>query len=50
MLDYVYHALESAQSVFPRHRSGLLFAVLVLSFLTALEMIEVMSMCRFWRV
>ncbi len=49
MLSYVYHALESFQSVFSRHRSWLLFAAVVLSFLAAPEMIGVTSMCRFWR-
>jgi hypothetical protein len=49
MLRYVYHALESFQSVFSRHRSWLLFAAVVLSFLAAPEMIGVTSMCRFWR-
>ncbi|MFZ0257646.1 MAG: hypothetical protein WAN46_18850 [Gammaproteobacteria bacterium] len=48
MLRYVYHALESFQSVFSRHRSWLLFAAVVLSFLAAPEMIGVTSMCRFW--
>lgn len=48
MLRYVYHGLESFQSVFSRHRSWLLFAAVVLSFLAAPEMIGVTSMCRFW--
>ena len=48
MLRYVYHALESFQSVFSRQRSWLLFAAVVLSFLAAPEMIGVTSMCRFW--
>jgi hypothetical protein len=49
MLGYVYHALESFQTSFSRHRSWLLFAAVVLSFLAAPEMIGVTSMCRFWR-
>ena len=48
MLNYVYHALKSFQSVFSRHRSWLLFAAVVLSFLATPEMIGVTSMCRFW--
>jgi len=48
MLRYVYHALESFQSVFSRQRSWLLFAAVVLSFLATPEMIGVTSMCRFW--
>jgi hypothetical protein len=48
MLRYVYHALESFQSVFSRQRSWLLFAAVVLSFLAAPEMVGVTSMCRFW--
>ena len=48
MLRYVYHALKSFQSVFSRHRSWLLFAAVVLSFLAAPEMIGVTSMCRLW--
>ena len=48
MLGYVYHALESFQSVFSRRRTWLLFAAVVLSFLAAPEMIGATSMCRFW--
>jgi len=48
MLRYVYHALESFQSVFSRRSTWLLFAAVVLSFLAAPEMIGVTSMCRFW--
>ena len=48
MLSYIYHALESFQSVFSRQRSWLLFAAVVLSFLATPEMIGVTSMCRFW--
>ena len=48
MLRYVYHALESFQSVFSRQRSWLLFVAVVLSFLAAPEMIGVISMGRFW--
>jgi hypothetical protein len=48
MLGYVYHALESFQSVFSRRRTWLLFAAVVLSFLAAPELIGVTSMCRFW--
>ena len=50
MLRYVYHGLESFQSVFSRHRSWLLFAAVVMSFLAAPEMMGVSSICRFWRV
>jgi len=48
MLGYVYHALESFQSVFSRRRTWLLFAAVGLSFLAAPEVIGVTSMCRFW--
>ncbi len=48
MLRYVYHGLESFQSVFSRHRSWLVFAAVAMSFLAAPEMIGVTSMCRFW--
>ena len=48
MLRYVYHTLESFQSVFSRQRSWLLFTAVALSFLAAPEMIGVTSMCRFW--
>ncbi len=50
MLGYIYHALEHFQSAFSRQRSWLLFGAVVLSFLSAPEMIGVTSMCRFWRV
>ena len=43
MLKYLYHALESFQSVFSRQRRWLLFAAVVLGFLAAPEMIEVTS-------
>ena len=49
MLSYLYHALESFQSVFSQQRVWLLFVAVVLSFLAAPEMIGVTSMCRFWR-
>ena len=50
MLGYIYHGLEHFQSAFSRQRSWLLFGAVVLSFLTAPEMIGVTSMCWFWQV
>lgn len=48
MLTYVYHALGSFRSVFSRHRTWVLFVMVVLGFLGATEMIGVSSFCRFW--
>jgi hypothetical protein len=48
MLTYMYHALGSFRSVFSRHRTWVLFVMVVLGFLGATEMIGVSSLCRFW--
>src|SRR5437899_8906937 len=48
MLTYVYHALGSFRSTFSRHRTWLVFVMIVLGFLGATEMIGVSSLCRFW--
>jgi hypothetical protein len=48
MLTYLYHALGSFRSVFSRHRTWLLFVMVVLGFLGATEIIGVSSLCRFW--
>ncbi len=50
MLNYLYEALRHFRSGFSRQRSGLLFCVVVISFIAAPEMIGVTSMCRFWLV
>lgn len=47
MLTYVYHAHGSFRSVFSRHRTWVLFVMVVLGFLGATEMIGVSSFCRF---
>jgi hypothetical protein len=48
MHAYMYHALGSFRSVFSRHRTWLLFVIVVLGFLGATEMIGVSSLCRLW--
>ena len=46
--QYIYHHLESFQSVFSRSGTGLLFCAVVIGFMGAGEMIGVTSLCRFW--
>jgi len=48
MLAYIYHALSSFRSVFSRHRTWVLFVMIVLGFLGATEMLGISSFCRFW--
>jgi hypothetical protein len=48
MLAYIYHALSSFRSVFSRHRTWVIFVMIVLGFLGATEMIGISSFCRFW--
>ncbi len=48
MLTYTYHALSTFRSVFSRHRTWVVFVMIVLGFLGTTEMIGVTSFCRFW--
>ena len=48
MLAYIYHALRSFRSVFSRHRTWVVFVMIVLGFLGATEMLGMASFCRFW--
>lgn len=48
MLIYIYHALSTFRSVFSRHRTWVIFVMIVLGFLGATEMIGISSLCRFW--
>jgi hypothetical protein len=48
MLAYVYHALSTFRSVFSRHRTWVVFVMLVLCFIGATEMLGISSFCRFW--
>lgn len=48
MLAYIYHALSSFRSVFSRHRTWVVFVMIVLGFLGATEMLGISSFCRFW--
>ena len=48
MLTYMYHALGSFRSVFSRHRTWLLFTVVVLGFMGAAQIDGVSSFCRLW--
>jgi hypothetical protein len=48
MLTFLYSALNSFRPVFSRHRTWLLFSMIVLGFIGATEMIGVTSFCRFW--
>jgi len=48
MLTFLYRALHSFRPVFSRHRTWLLFFMVVLGFIGATEMIGVTSFCRFW--
>jgi len=48
MLNFLYRALNSFRPVFSRHRTWLLFSMVVLSFIGATEMIGVTSFCRYW--
>ena len=48
MLAYIYHALGTFRSVFSRHRTWVIFIMIVLGFLGATEMLGLSSFCRFW--
>lgn len=48
MLTYMYHALGSFRSVFSRHRTWLLFVMVVLGFIAAPQIDGVSSFCRVW--
>ena len=48
MLAYIYHALSTFRSVFSRHRTWIIFVMIVLGFLGATEMLGISSFCRFW--
>jgi hypothetical protein len=48
MLAYIYHALSTFRSVFSRHRTWVIFIMIVLGFLGATEMLGISSFCRFW--
>jgi hypothetical protein len=50
MLTYLYYALGSFRSVFSRHRSWLLFVMVVLGFIGATQIDGVSSWCRFWHL
>ncbi len=48
MLGYLYDALIDFRKVFSRHRSWLIFVMIVLGFIGSSEMVGVSSFCRFW--
>lgn len=48
MLNYIYESLYGFRKVFSRHRSWLIFAMLVLGFMGVSEITGVSSFCRFW--
>jgi hypothetical protein len=48
MLAYIYHALGTFRSVFSRHRTWVIFIMIVLGFLGTTEMLGLSSFCRFW--
>jgi len=48
MLTYIYESLWSFRKVFSRHRSWLIFVMIVLGFIGSSEMHGVSSFCRFW--
>jgi len=48
MLAYIYHTLSSFRSVFSRHRTWVIFIMIVLGFLGVTEMLGISSFCRFW--
>ncbi len=50
MLTYMYHALGSFRSVFSRHRTWLLFVMVVLGFIGAAQIDGVSSFCRVWHL
>ena len=48
MIKFLYSALKSFRPVFSRHRTWLLFCMIILGFIGATEMVGVTSICRFW--
>ncbi len=48
MLAYLYHTLRSFRPVFSRHRTWLLFCLIVIGFIGSHTMEGVSSLCRFW--
>ena len=48
MLIDLYEILGSFRGVFSRHRSWLIFVMVVLGFIGASEMVGVTALCRFW--
>ena len=48
MLEYLYNSLVSFRKVFLRHRTWLIFTIIVLGFIGCSEMVGVTSFCRFW--
>jgi hypothetical protein len=50
MLTYMYHALGSFRSAFSRHRTWVLFVMVVLGFIGATQIDGVSSFCRLWHL
>jgi len=50
MLTYVYDSLYGFRKVFSRHRTWLIFVMIVLGFIGSSEMTGVSSFCRFWLI
>lgn len=50
MLSFINNALHSFRSIFSRHKTWLLFCMVVLGFLCADQIIGVSSFCRFWEL
>ena len=48
MSSFLCSALTSFRPVFSRHRTWLLFCMIILGFIGATEMVGVTSICRFW--
>jgi len=48
MLEYLYNSLVSFRKVFSRHRTWIVFTIIVLGFIGCSEMVGVTSFCRFW--
>ncbi|CAK8716626.1 hypothetical protein KKHLCK_05755 [Candidatus Electrothrix laxa] len=50
MLTYLYDSLYGFRKVFSRHRTWLIFVMIVLGFIGSSEMTGVSSFCRFWLI
>lgn len=48
MLTHIYHNLHSFRSIFSRHRTWLLFCLVILGFIGSHKMEGISSLCRFW--